>query len=264
MRWCSCPAKSRSTRPVTCWSAARRGLGRAAALFARLTGPRAGEDLRGARPATRGARDQRGRNVADDSRRAVRRGCGTRARQPLQRTGEVPAPADRAGLAGERRPAQGALRARRRGHLHPACMRRTDYVGATAVHRPGDPAHQPRQPDPADGCARARHARGLPVPRRARRAPAQRRLPIAAGTGRRRRRPADHAPRAPDGGAAGRPAARADPGRGGPHGLPARGAGDRVVSQHPGSARAAGRRHWRRPTSGTRCLPTSVRISSEC
>ena len=44
---------------------------------------------------------------------------GLRAHQPLQRAAEGPAAADRAGLPGVGRPAQGPLRPRRGRHLHP-------------------------------------------------------------------------------------------------------------------------------------------------
>ncbi len=47
-------------------------------------------------------------------------------------------------LAGLRRPAQGPLRAHVRRHLHPP-LRRGGLRGAPALHRPGDPAHEPRR-----------------------------------------------------------------------------------------------------------------------
>ena len=138
-----------------------------------------------------------------------------RAHQSLQPASQVPAPADRAGVAGQRRAACGPLRPGGRGHLHPPVWRGR-LRDARRVHGPGDPAHQPGEPDPADGGARARRARGFPVPRCAGHAPAQRRLPPAAGTERRRRRSPDHAPRPADGTTAGRSAARAHPARGRP------------------------------------------------
>ena len=58
-------------------------------------------------------------------------------------------------LAGLRRPAQGPLRAHRGRHLHPP-LHRGGLRGAPALHRPGDPAHEPRVGDPADGGGRAR------------------------------------------------------------------------------------------------------------
>ena len=69
---------------------------------------------------------------------------GTARDQPLQRAAEGPAAADRAGLAGVGRPAQGPLRARRRRHLHPP-LRRGGLRRAPALHRPRDPAHEPRR-----------------------------------------------------------------------------------------------------------------------
>ena len=58
-------------------------------------------------------------------------------------------------LAGVRRPAQGPLRAHLGGHLHPP-LHRGGLRGAPALHRPGDPAHEPGRGDPADGGHRAR------------------------------------------------------------------------------------------------------------
>ena len=94
-----------------------------------------------------------------------------------------------------------------------------DYLARPRYTEPETAADEPRQPDPADGCARARQSAGISVPRCARCAPAERRLPPAAGTGRRRWRAADHPARAPDGGVAGRSAPGARAGGGGPHGL---------------------------------------------
>ena len=69
---------------------------------------------------------------------------GLRAHQPLQRAPEGPAAADREDQPGVGEPAQGPLRPRRRRHLHPP-LRRGGLRGAAAVHRPGDPAHEPRR-----------------------------------------------------------------------------------------------------------------------
>ena len=77
---------------------------------------------------------------------------------------------------------------------------------AAALHRPRDPAHEPRVGDPADGGDRARPHRGLPVPGSTGQAPDPRRDPAAR---RARRavtlRPA-HQARPAAGGAARRPA----------------------------------------------------------
>ena len=97
-----------------------------------------------------------------------------------------------------------------RRHLHPALLR-GGLRRAPALHRPRDPAHQPRRGDPADGGARPRRRRGLPVPRPARPPPGARRHQPAARA--RRARPTAEAARpltaarAPARAAAGRPAA---------------------------------------------------------
>ena len=135
---------------------------------------RAAARLQAARRAPRRARHQRRRDVADRARHPLRRRSRHGADQPLQRAAEGAAAADRADLAGLGRPAQGPLRARRRRHLHPP-LRRGGLRGAPALHRPGDPAHEPRVGDPADGRAGPRRRRGLPVPRPARPAPGPRR-----------------------------------------------------------------------------------------
>ncbi|MDQ0755826.1 HrpA-like RNA helicase [Arthrobacter sp. B3I4] len=104
-----------------------------------------------------------------------------------------PAPADRTGLPGFGQPAFGPLRPRFRRHRHPAVLRRGLRVPA-AVHRPGDPAHQPCRRHPADD----RHGR-RPRPQ------GRRELPVRGTAGlprhQRRRLPAPRA-RCPDGSAA--------------------------------------------------------------
>ena len=87
---------------------------------------------------------------------------------------------------GLRRPAQGPLRPRRRRHRDPA-VQRGGLRGAPALHRPRDPAHEPRRGDPADGGDRPRRRRGLPVPGPAGPPPGPRRHRAAAGAGRARR-----------------------------------------------------------------------------
>ena len=72
------------------------------------------------------------------------------------------------------------------GICDPALLR-GGLRGAPALHRPGDPAHEPRLGDPADGGRGPRRHRGLPVPRPARPAPGPRRHPAAAGARRARR-----------------------------------------------------------------------------
>ena len=114
--------------------------------------------------------------------------------------------------------------------------------------RSRDPAHQSRKPDPADGGTQARRTGGLPIPRYAGHAVAERRIPPATGTERRGRGPPDHAAGQAHGGPARGPAAGADPARGRAHRMPAGSAGHRGVPQHPGPARASGRQdRGRRP-----------------
>ena len=172
----------------------RRGARRAAALRHRHPAAlraalhaRAAARLQAARRPPRRARHERGRDVADRAGDPLRRRSRDGADQPLQRAPEGAAAADRADLAGLRRPAQGPLRPRGRGHRHPALLR-GGLRGAPALHRPGDPAHEPRVGDPPDGGGGARRHRGLPVPRPARPAPGARRHPAAAGAGGARRR----------------------------------------------------------------------------
>ena len=75
---------------------------------------------------------------------------GTARISPLQPPHQGAAAAHRARLAGLRQPAQGPLRAGRRRHLHPAVLA-GGLRRPPGVHRPGDPAHQPRLGHPADG-----------------------------------------------------------------------------------------------------------------
>ena len=135
---------------------------------------RAAARLPAAHAPARRARHQRRRDVADRARHPLRRRPRDGADLPLQRAAEGAAAADRADLAGLRRPAQGPLRAHGRRHLHPA-LRRGGLRRAPALHRPGDPAHEPRRGDPADGGDRPRRRRGLPVPGPARPPPGARR-----------------------------------------------------------------------------------------
>ena len=118
---------------------------RGAAALRAAVGGRAAPRVRSAHcAAPRRARDQRRRDVADRARHPLRRRPRHRAHQPLQRAAEGAAAADRADLAGVGRPAHGPLRPHRRRHLHPA-LRRGGLRGAPALHRPRDPAHEPRR-----------------------------------------------------------------------------------------------------------------------
>ena len=69
---------------------------------------------------------------------------GPRAHLPLLAAAEGPAAADREDQPGQREPAGGPLRPRRRRHLHPP-LRRGRLRRPPRLHRPRDPAHQPRR-----------------------------------------------------------------------------------------------------------------------
>ncbi len=114
-----------------------------------------------------------------------------------------------------------------------------DFDERPALHRPRDPAHQPRRGDPADGGDRPRRRRGLPVPGPAGQAPGARRHRAAAGAQRARRdRPQAHAARPPARRAADRPADGPDGARGRPARLRRGGDRDRRRAVDPGRARA--------------------------
>jgi hypothetical protein len=85
---------------------------------------------------------------------------GPRAAEPLLAAGAHAPPADRAGLAVERRPAQGPQRARGGRRVHPAVFGK-GFSGATALHPAGDPAREPRRRDPADEGVRPRRHRAV-------------------------------------------------------------------------------------------------------
>ena len=117
---------------------------------------------------------------------------GARAHQPLQPTQPPAAPADRAGLARQRRPAQGPLRPDRSGACACACTRRRSSRRARSftepeVLRTNLAALLLRLA--ADGLG---EAETFPVHRSARLARAQRRLSAAAGAAGVRRRAAHH------------------------------------------------------------------------
>ena len=159
----------------------------------------------------------------------------------------------------------GPLRPGRRRHLHPAVLR-------GGLRRPAASSPSPRScaptwlGDPADGRARPRRHRRLPVPRPAR--PAQRRATASScsrSSARCDRRAATTRRRLTTIGrrlarAADRPAARPDGARGRAARLPARGAGHRRRAVDPGPARAARRAAGARPTS---CTPASATRRSD-
>ena len=115
-----------------------------------------------------------------------------------------------------------------------------DFAGPSGVHRPGDPAHQPRLGHPADDLAGARRGRPLPVRRAAGPAQHHRRRAAARGARRDRRRQADPG-RSAARPAPARPAAGPDDPRGRGPRLRPRGAGDRRRALAAGPARAPGR-----------------------
>ena len=145
---------------------------------------------------------QRRRDLADGPRHQVRHRHRHRPHLALLAPHQGPAPADRARLAGLGQPALRPLRPRLRRHRHPAVLGGGLRVPA-AVHRSGDPAHQPRRRHPADdrhgrgpraegrGELPVRGAAGLPRHQRRRHPPARARRPErrpAAGRNGRRRR----------------------------------------------------------------------------
>ena len=113
-------------------------------LYARLSAAEQQQVFQPHAEAPRRARHERRRDVADRARHPLRGRSRHGAHQPLQRPPEGPAAADRADLAGLRRPAQGPLRPHVGRHLHPP-LRRGGLRRAAALHRPGDPAHEPRR-----------------------------------------------------------------------------------------------------------------------
>ena len=192
------------------------------------------------------ARHQRRRDLAHRARHPLRDRPRHRPHQPLQPPHQGAAAADRGDLAGLRQPAQGPLRPRRRRHLHPALLPGRLRVTAR-VHRPRDPAHQPRLRHPPDGRRAPRRRPQIPLRRPARPPRDHRRRPAPGGAQRHENRPADrHRP--PDGAAPRRPPHRPDDHRVRPPGLRPRDPRHRRRALDPGPPRApdrqpAGGRH---------------------
>jgi len=111
-----------------------------------------------------GAGDQRRRDLAHDPGDRVRRRRGGRPREPVQRADGRHAAPRRAGVEGERRSAQGPLRAHRQRGVLPA-LRGAGLHRATRAHRSGDQAGRARRRDPAHEGAPPRRHRDVPVPR---------------------------------------------------------------------------------------------------
>ena len=197
------------------------------------------------------ARHQRRRDLADRAGDPVRRRQRRRPDQPLLRAHQGPAAAGRADQPGLGEPAVRPLRPRRGRHRDPALLRGGLRL-PSGVHRPGDPADQPRVGDPADDLAGARGHRALPVRGAAGQAQRLGGRAAARGAGcagrsgprRRRRLPgagsAAHPRRPAPGAAPDRPAAGPDDPGGRAAGLRARGDRDRGGAVAAGPARAAG------------------------
>ena len=122
------------------------------------------------------ARHQRGRDLAHRPGHPLRHRPRHRPDLAVLVAHQGAATPDRAGVAGLGSPAGGPVRPRRRRHL-PAALHRGGLRRPPRVHRPGDPAHQPRLGDPADDRDRSRRRRGVPVRRAAGRARGPRRHP---------------------------------------------------------------------------------------
>ena len=186
--WCSCPASARSATRTGRWRERKYRGTEVLPLYARLS---ARDQDRVFQPGPQ-RRIVLATNVAETSLTVPRIRYvvdpGARARQALSAAAEARPPAHRADLAGQRRPAQGPLRAHRR------------RASATACTRKPTSQSRARYTDPEilraslGGVilrmlvARASGAdRGFPVPRSARSARDRRRL-AAAGRARRDRR----------------------------------------------------------------------------
>ena len=204
------------------------------------------------------AGDQRGRDLAHGAGHPLRDRSGTGARQSLLAAQQDHAAADREDLAGQRQPAQGALRPRRRRHLR-AALRRGRFRRATALHRSGNAALLAGGRDPAHGRARPRRGRGLSVPRSARRARSATASSRWSSCGAFDRPPPDGArphPRA----AADRPARRPDDSRREGAPLRRRDAGDRAARCRCPTRATDRWRSSRRPPGAPCAFATSVPI----
>ncbi len=152
------------------------------ALLAAL-GRRAAPGVPAPRWPAGGPRDQRRRDLADGPRHPVRRRHRCRAHLAVLRPDQGAAAAGRADQPGLGQPALRPVRPGRGRHRDPALLGGGLRVAAR-VHRPRDPADQPRQRRAPDDLARARRHRPLPVRRASR--PAQRHRRRAAAGGARR------------------------------------------------------------------------------
>ena len=233
-----------------------------AALLAAV-GRRPAQGLRAAHRTPDRPGHQRRRDVADRARHQVRRRPGDGAHLAVQPSHQGAAAADRAGQPGLGAAAVGALRPHVRRHRDPA-LHRGRLRGPPRVHRPRDPAHQPRLGAAADGGPRPGRRRRLPVRRPAGPPRRRRRHRAARGAARPRRAREAHRDRPRAGRPPAGPADGPDGGRGERARRARRGAGHRRRPDHPGPARAARPSTSRPPTSCTPGSPTSTPTSSPC
>ena len=160
-------------------------------LFGRLSAAEQDRVFHRRRRKARGARDQRGGNVAHRAAHPLRRRHRPGANQAVLLPQQGRDAARGEDLPGGRAAARRPLRARRERHVHPP-VRRGRVQGAHRLHRPGGAALLARRRDPAHEVAQPRRGGGLPLPRRPRLARDLGRLRPARGTRRRgRREPAD-------------------------------------------------------------------------
>ena len=159
--WSSSPASARSARPPRRSASTTRRASRSCRCTRGSSARRADAGLPAARPAADRAGDQRRRDVADRARHPVRDRPRLRPHQPLQRRARKVQRLPIEPISpGQRRPAQGPLRPRQRRASASGSIREEDFASRAAVHRPGDPAHEPRQRHPADeGAAAGRRSR---------------------------------------------------------------------------------------------------------
>ena len=167
-------------------------------LYCAPVDARSGADLREARHAAHRARDQRRGDVADGAWHSLRRRFGARAHQPLQRARQGAAPADRADLAGERRSAQGPLRARKPKASASGCMRRMTSTARAAFTPPEVLRTNLASVILQMAALELGEPRGFSVRRSAGHAADQRRLSAAAGAEGRRRSASRDEPRPAD------------------------------------------------------------------
>ena len=108
---------------------------RSAAAVRAAVGARPGSRVQSRAQAPHRARHQRRGNLADGAAHPLRGRSRPGPRQALQSARQARPPAHRTGQPGQRRPAQGSLRAHQRRHLLPPVLR-SRFPVAGALHRP--------------------------------------------------------------------------------------------------------------------------------